>query len=518
MKHPLTLALTAASLMLLCAPAARGGDPEAVTYGAALINTMGKGDFAPYYLTANRHGLVTQSANVLLDLGAVKPLDLGRRFSWEAGAEFVAGWDEPTNYLRYNSGEWVEDDLHGRRLQIQQLYAGVKFRGVFLSGGLRHHGSSILNNSLSSGDLIESPNAAPLPEVRAGFVDFQDIPFTNGWVQLEGEISYGWFTDGDWWRSHFNRFEGHTTSGSVLNYKRWYFRTKPSERFSVTVGAQMSTIFGGTTEFYRDGEHYRTSRFGKRLKDYAEAFLPTSESEDFRLGNSIGSWDLAARYRLRSGDEVKAYFEWLWEDGSGIGRRNGFDGLWGVEFTAARKGWVDGVVVEYLDFTNQSGPIHWAPGDFPGTDLTAQATGADDYYNNAYYNSYANYGLSIGTPFLKAPLFNTDGYMGFTATRLRGFHAALTGTPVRGLRYRAMVSYRKAWGNGMLMLPSPQHSTSAMVEASYDIGRLPGLNVKFAVALDHGNLLGNNSGAELTVSYTGEFSLRHNRKPKDTAE
>ena len=93
-----------------------------------------------------------------------------------------------------------------------------------------------------------------------------------------------------------------------------------------------------------------------------------------------------------------------WEDGSGIGKLNGFDGLYGIEYSSGNKSIINGAVVEYLDFTNQSGPIHWAPNDFPGTTIKVQATGADDYYNNYAYNGYQYYGMSIGSPFIKSPL------------------------------------------------------------------------------------------------------------------
>lgn len=485
-------------------------DSSRIAYGASMINVMGRGDFAPYYMTANRHGLITQSADVMLLAAVQKPLDLEKRFSWGAAAEVAAAWTEQTTYQRYDdaTASWTEHDRNGRRLLLQQLYAEVKYRSVYLTGGIKQHKSKLLTEGLTSGDLTESANASAMPEVRAGFVDFQDIPFTNGWVQINGEISYGWFTDGGWWRNHFNYYDGHLTSGSVRSYRYLYLRTKPSKPFSVTVGAQCATIFGGTRRRYVDGALYTTSTYDKNLKDYIEAFLPVSDKEDFRLGNTLGSWDLSARYLLHNGTQLRAYFQWPWEDGSGIGRRNGFDGLWGVEYTAPAKGWVDGAVVEYLDFTNQSGPLHWAPADSPGTTITGSCTGGDDYYNNAYYNSYAFYGMAMGSPMFRSPVFNTDGNPQFQATRMRGVHVSVCGSPFARLSYRAMLGYRRAWGNGYISFPSPLHATSAMLEASYAIASLRGLNIRIALAMDHGNLTGNNSGVEFTVCYTGNFSLR----------
>lgn len=471
-------------------------------FKAELTTSAGVGDFAPYYFTANRHGVLTQSANLLFLADALKPLDLSKRFDWGAGASFGAGSNEATIYERYTPDGWIENDRHASKAFLQQLYAEVKHRGVFLTIGMKQHSSAMLNNRLSSGDLTESGNARPNPEARIGFVDFQNIPFTNGWVQIQGELSYGPMIDYSWIKDHFNYYNGHITDGSIRNYKRCYFRTNPSQPLSVTVGAQCATIFGGHMTNYRQGEMTEQRHFSKSLKSFIEAFLPVSEgAEDFRLGNTLGSWDLMARYDAAQAGTFKAYFQWPWEDGSGIGRRNGFDGLWGLEYQSAQKGWLTGIVAEYLDFTNQSGPLHWAPGDRPNTTITGQATGSDDYYNNAYYNAYANYGLSIGTPFLKAPLFNTDGYMAYASTRLRGFHLAFCGQPTERLSYRAMVSYRKAWGNGWTPVAHPTHDTSVMLEACYSVAQLKGLSFKAAFGLDRGTLLGNNSGGELTISY-----------------
>ena len=495
--------------MALGAGVAQGAEPVDVDYEATLITTAGSGDFAPYYLNANRHGLLTQSANALLDIKAEKAPDLSRRFSWAFGVEAVGGWSEATAYERYTPETgWTEHDLKPAAVRLQQLYGMVKWRGVFLSAGMREHESALLNFRLSSGDLVESGNARPLPEVRMGFIDFQDIPFTNGWVQIQGEVSYGKFQDNKWVREHYNHYNYHYTQGSWLNYKRCYFRTKPSQPLSVTVGAQCSNVFAGRSYYYNHGEHTSTQHFSGHFRDFIEAFLPVNSREDFRLGNSLGSWDLKARYRLRGGAKLSAYFQWPWEDGSGLGRRNGWDGLWGIEYEAPTRGWLDGAVVEYLDFTNQSGPLHWATGDRPGTTITGDATGADDYYNNVYYNSYANYGLSIGTPFMKAPLFNTDGYPAYTGNRLRGFHIAAQGHPTDATYWRAAVSYRKAWGNGMTILKKPQHDFSMMIEGSYRIGAVEGLLVGGAVAVDRGNMFGNNFGVEITVKYAGLLKVK----------
>jgi hypothetical protein len=238
-------------------------------------------------------------------------------------------------------------------------------------------------------------------------------------------------------------------------------------------------------------------------------FIPKTGEEGFVLGNHLGSWDLMARYRMKNDDELKAYFQWPWEDGSGIGKLNGFDGLWGIEYRSSRRGFVNGVVLEYLDFTNQSGPLHWDPEDNPGTTITEEnhTDGGDNYYNNMNYNGYAHYGMSIGSPFLASPLYNRDGYLAYIDNRVRGFHVGLMGTISKWVDYRIMGSYRKGWGTGLLPRTTPVDDTSMMVEALYRVPSVQGLNIKAQVAFDKGSMYGDTFGALLSVSYNGIFNL-----------
>ena len=168
---------------------------------------------------------------------------------------------------------------------------------------------------------------------------------------------------------------------------------------------------------------------------------------------------------------------------------------------------VNGAVVEYIDFTNQSGPIHWAPNDYPGTSLTQQATGSDNYYNNFRYNAYQNYGMSQGSPFIPSLVYNTNGFMWILDNRIRGFHAGVEGRIYSPLSYRALVSYRRSWGSYFAPRTEIAHDTSVMLEGAYTVRQVPGLTVKGQVAIDRGTLLGNNFGAMLSLSYNGLLNI-----------
>ena len=298
----------------------------------------------------------------------------------------------------------------------------------------------------------------------------------------------------------------------ALGRTRRGIRVQPL-RLSVTVGMQASCQFAGNREMYATGNMFLSEKSKATLKTFWKAFLPSGGSSGSNIGdkayyegNHLGSWDLAVRYRLDGGKRLRAYYQSPFEDGSGIGKLNGWDGLYGLEYRTADRSPVSGAVVAYLDLMNHSGPIHWAPGDFPGTPIVDQATGGDNYYNNYYFNGYSELGMSIGSPMLKSTIYNRDGYQQFTDNRLRGFHAAVTGYVLPELSYRLMASYRKSCGSVFVPAIEKRDATSVMVEGSYDAHKLlPGLSITAQVAVDRGSLYGNNVGAVVAVKYCGRI-------------
>lgn len=486
-----------------------------IQWSATTIGGGATGDFAPYMLGSWHHGKAMMAGQALLGVEAHRAVDLGRRFSWGAGAEALTGWSDKTAYDRYVDPEgWTSGNRQGpAAIWLQQLWATVKWRGVFITAGMKERGSSLVDDALSSGDLIASNNARPIPEVRAGFVDFQNIPFTHGWVQLEGCLSYGKMADSDYLRTHYNRYNDHIATGVLYTYKRWYFRTKPTVPLVLTLGAQCAGQFGGKTQFWSRGRMVREHKNPQNFKAFWDMFIPVKDGGDgYYEGSTLGSWDGRLNWTLPGRrHRLGAYVQFLWEDGSSLGRRNHTDGLYGLEYRCVdgQKSAVTGAVVEFIDFRDQSGPIHWAPGDNPGTTITTEATGADNYYNNTSFNAHANFGMAIGSPFVMSPVYNRDGYLQFAHNRTYGMHAAAEGYVTPTVGWRAAFSYAKAWATGRIAAGYTLHNTSAMLECRIDARRLtPGLTATAAMAFDAGSLRGNNFGAMVTVTYAGNLTFK----------
>lgn len=507
MKHTITIAAAA----LLCS-AASAAPTVTLDYEAAVIANASTGDFAPYMIGSWNDGRIYGANGIWHDGRLEKKMTLDRRFNWGAGIEYMLGYGSEALYDRYDAATstWGTHANRQAPVRLQQLYAEVKYRGVYLMAGMKSVKSGIVDDELSSGDVVRGVNARPIPGGSAGFVDFQNVPFTNGWLQIEGELTYGRFTDNKTKQNCENFFNVEYTQDLCFSYKRCYLRSKPTQPLCVTAGVQNAGVFGGSTLFYRNGVPVISDYRGFKLIQLWNMFFPEhNNGEGNAIGNSLGSWDFKARYRFNNGNTLSAYFQWFWEDGSGLAKRNGWDGLWGLQFNFAGFTPVKKIVVEYIDFTNQAGPVHWAPSDSPGTTLDSMVGGADSYYNNDRYGPYANYGMAIGTPFVLAPIYNTDGYWAFAHCRARGMHFAFTGDIMPTLGYTFKFSWQKAWGEGRIPQAKSLEDYSAGLKLAWKPApaKVPGLDLNLNIAFDAGKLRGDNFGAMLTASYKGNFSF-----------
>lgn len=506
-----SLAVVAALSMAVAAPETHA--QSVADYRVSAVGNGSTGDFAPYFIGSLGGGRTVRKGSAMIDAGISVDMDTVRRFSWGAGVEVMAGYGSDISYDRWmaDASEWSTSVNHPSAAWIQQLYGEIKYRSLFLRVGQKDHHSALLDETLSSGDLTRSSNARGIPGAEVGFIDFQDIPFTRGWVQIQGQIEYGRFTDDGFRRSQFNYYNYVLATDLWYTYKRCYFRTKPSEAFSVTLGMQTAGQFAGSTRKYSQGRLIASEDRGFHIKDVFRMFFPTQgdTSDGYYEGNSLGTWDFKARYRLRGGQELAFAFQWPWEDGSGIGRRNGWDGLYGLYYTSPGRALITGASVEYIDFRNHSGPIHWAPGDVPDPTITTEATGGDDYYNNETYGGYANYGMAIGSPVLVSPVYNLDGFSGFAHNCARGVQFALRGCIGADWDYTFRYGWQQAWGRGRVPSPYSRIDNSLMAAASWNARQiLDGLRIDAVVAFDAGRLRGNNFGVLAAITYSGNLTFR----------
>lgn len=484
---------------------------------ASTTINAGSGPFAPSLIMSNRAGTITQSKGIHQRAGIFRKLDKEKRFSYSFGLDGYMQAVSSVDYMRWNPTE-REFYMIPRKpsvVTLQQLYGLIKYRSIYLMAGMKEHDRTFIDSPLSSGDLTISNNARPIPQVKAGFYDFVNIPFTQGWVQIIGDIAYGKFMDSKWNKDHYNYYNSFITTDVWFHYKRLYLRTNPGQRFVATFGMQHAAQFNGMCNVYQRGECIETYRSKHLLKSFLNVFIQsqyndsdvTGESKNFE-GNHLGSWDVKFDYRLRNNDKISFYLMKPWEDGTGIGWQNGFDGVWGLSYkSSSDNSLVRGVTLEYLDFTNQAGPFLYEPSE----NISSNPTGGDDYYNNFMYNGWTNYGMGVGSPALKSTIYNTDGFLKYLDNVLRGFHFGVDGK-VGHVDWKVLLSWKKSKGAHYHPRVERVQSMSVMMSGKYSIPKIEGLSIEAQLGLDAGNLYPGCFGSLISLSYKGKIFSNHKEK------
>ncbi len=493
--------LMVAALLLVAVSASAQDTPStSVTYDLSSEMAVGTGDHTAYQLTANRHHTLATRPNTGYARAAVEAEHpLSDKWMLAGGVDIIAS---------------VHAD---HKAYLQQLYASLKYDKFFFEIGSREHNAILRNAQLSSGAFAKGTNAKPIPQVRLGTTDFWTVPYTKGWLQIHFEGGYGKFLDNGYREDVFMNnglINNHYSTGAWYHQKHLYFRTNPEKRFFVTAGIEHVALFGGKS-FERTADGMTVKEKSVGLKDFFKVILPVGDKnyyendamEDWVFGNHLGSMTIQVGWNINKNHLVQVYLDDPFEDGSGMRKGNGWDGLWGVEYTNKTPGrqWVRGAVVEYFQTTNQSGPLHYDRGDYPEpirSQITELVTGDDDYYNHMYYVSYSHYGMTLGNPLITSPIFNADGYNGFRDNRVRAWHAAVNGEITDNISYLVKGSYREGKGTYKAPIYPKRHSFDAMLQGTYTKGPW---QMSAAWAFDKGNVFGDCSTFNLKINYHGKI-------------
>lgn len=122
---------------------------DATSYKAEVFGSASSGSTTPFWMVSNRYGVVPLDANNgYLNAGVFHQQHFGKGFRWSAGLDIVAV------VPRY------------RNVYIQQIYAELGYKSMLLSVGSKENRHSLWDHSLSSGDMVLSSNARPIPEIK----------------------------------------------------------------------------------------------------------------------------------------------------------------------------------------------------------------------------------------------------------------------------------------------------------------------------------------------------------------
>ncbi len=286
------------------------------------------------------------------------------------------------------------------------------------------------------------------------------------------------------------------------------------------VGIEHAAQIGGTQYLYQNGV-LTTKKKPANLKAFWNVILPLGDSnyfqnnalEDWIYGNHIGVMTYQIGWNINARHQVQAYLDNPFEDGSGIRKGNGWDGLWGLQYSNKAPGrqYIRGAVVEYFQSTNQGGPLHWDRGDYPEpirSQITDFVTGNDNYYNHLFYDNYSHYGMTPGIALITSPIYNkttlcnNDGFLAYRDNRVKAWHVGVNGEITDRLSYLVKGSYREGWGTYYHPLANKHYSFDAMFQGMYNLGPW---QFSAAYGFDTGNIYGDNSTFNFKISYHGKI-------------
>lgn len=483
-------------LLLCCQAALLYGQTTApsLTYHIETGATVGSGNFAPLWLTANRNGLSSihpNDAYLRADLSFDK--NLKHYWNLKAGLSLATAANQTSAFI------------------VQQAYTDISWRFLYLSIGSKERHPFGKNSRLSSGGMVEGNNTRPVPQVRAGIEEFTNLPFTNGWLKVKGHVAYGRFTDDRWQRDHVDM---HTPYVEDVYYhsKSLLFRIGRKEKLPLELdfGMIMAAQFGGK-RYVNDenGNRILKNSIPSGIKEFFNVFIPGKGGDDTPwgdqvniLGNHVGSWNVALNYY--PGDwKFRGYYEHYFDDHSQMFFEYGRwkDGHIGMEITFPQNNWISAFVWEGLATKDQSGPLLYD--GFAGHFNEYQISASDNYYNNYYYQSWQHWGMGMGNPLLPAPLYNKDKSMAYKSNRIRSHHIGIMGNPAKEFSYRMLLSYTKHWGTYAMPLDEVANQFSSLYEATYSPEKLAGWSISVALGIDQGDYVGDTIGGMLVIKKEG---------------
>lgn len=487
--------------VLFCSFATRAQDTLStrITYDLATEVSVGTGDYTAFQLATNRHHVLGTRSNTAYLRGAVNAIhSLGKEFTLSGAVDVIAS---------------VHAD---HKAYLQQCYANLSYKSFFIEAGSREEKPVLRDDLLSTGSFVKGTNAKPIPQVHFGTNGFWTVPYTKDWLQINFDFGYGKFMDSDYHERLFYQQDKNTryAAGTYYHQKHLYFRSNPAKRFFVVAGVEHAVQFAGTRYKYEDGE-LTVKKKPSNLKAFWNVIFPGGDSnyfendsqEDWVFGNHVGMMTVQIGWNIDKNHQLQAYLDNPFEDGSGIRKGNGWDGLWGLQYNnkATGRQYIRGVVLEYFQTTNQSGPLHWDSGDYPEpirSQITDFVTGNDNYYNHFFYDGYAHYGMALGNALITSPIYNKDGFLYFRDNRVKAWHMGVNGEITDHLSYLVKGSYREGWGTYFSPLSIKHHSFDAMLQGMYHVGPW---QFSAAYAFDKGNIYGDCSTFDIKIGFHGKI-------------
>lgn len=475
---------------------------KGITYSAEVCSSFSDGAYAPFWFSANKYGLSSVESN-----SGYMRFSLERSFENDSSRTVGLAYGVDLACQVNNTSAF----------SVHQLYAGLEYKKLRLTLGARRQPLEMKNEELSMGDMTYGINSRPIPQIRVELKEWA-VPYTNGWLGVNGHLSYGWFTDSHWQRDFTSTSGSVHSENSKFHSKAAYITIgKPSVfPLSFKAGVHFCCQFGG--ESWNMGRRLDdTSSFSGDYADmddglsgYWHAFFPggrdaTDGDYDNAEGNHLGSYQASLTYSAKD-VTLKLYAEHFFEDHSQMFLQYDWkDFLLGVECEIPHGTLVHNILYEYLGTYDQTGSVYHDR----TSNLPIQISGADDYYNHSIYGAWQHWGMSIGNPLLLSPIYNANGALRCYYNRVGAHHFALSGSPSSSWSYRLMFTHLRTLGTYNKPSYNPVYGNYFYAELTCSPSLFRGWRFTTAVGTNGGELIGGSKGITLSVSKSGWLTSRY---------
>lgn len=461
-------------IILLLFTGAGFAQSDTIRYDITLTGLSSTGKYAPFWLQNRQYGKTsTEPASGGLLVGVYKDFgDKKRIFDYGFKANGLIRTDR------------IHTDYY-----FQEYYAKARlFVFDFIAGAREEHLGN-QDSTLSGGGLLFSHNARPMPKVTVGIERFTPVPFTRGYLEIKGALSHGWFTDNIY------------ATGVLLHHKYVYLRAGGKLPVHLQYGVDHVAQWGGNVP----GGGIQPTGW----KDYVVVFMGGHGGTNANLGdqiNALGNHIFSQSLRLDVDlldFNLGAYWQNISEDGpirfigNTVKSMNAPDGLWGISLRNTHFPFVKGILYEYLNTTDQSGPFHDKDGIVYG--------GADGYFYNFIYESgWSYFSRTIGTPFITSPVYNANGSVQTTNNRVQVHHIGLEGDVCK-YQYRLLTSFSRNYGFSGTPIGAMKPQTSILLDINRTFPKLANIEFGCALGADFGQMYGNSVGVQLSVRKRGDL-------------
>ncbi|MDC7995350.1 capsule assembly Wzi family protein [Altibacter sp. HG106] len=339
--------------------------------------------------------------------------------------------------IAIGASTYYRDDVPDE-FQARELY--LEFSNKWLHAVLGSQVPSQPYQGLSTTrkNFLWSGNARPIPGL---LLEAQNpLRITNGFAI-------------DWGIGHYQLSDDRYVADAMIHYKRIALLFRFAERHQVKGQLQHMAQWGGTSPEFgplpNDFEAFVDVFFASRG---ADASIPGEAVN--ALGNHLGTFLLD--YTYTSAQSVwNFYHEHPFEDGSGFRWSNFPDGVWGLVYQPLQSSWLDTILYEYVDTSDQSG--------------NDSGAGFDGYFgNNVYRSGWAHEGQVIGLPFIgyDRNLIVNDINSPVTNNRVRVHHLGVSGS-VGAIQWLLKTSYNVNLGTYRQPFTPTQKNLYNYAQATY---------------------------------------------------